>query len=134
MKGTERDKFEQVVKEYFKEIHGIYVTGDFREESFYPFLKTLIEKCVPLFLSKEDAGVLVQPKRTAVGIPDFLIRTDGKIAGYIEVKLPDINLSDQEDSEQLRRYRGSLPNLILTNLLEFRLFRQGNLIDTVERD
>ncbi|MFZ6016876.1 MAG: hypothetical protein ACOYU0_04530 [Nitrospirota bacterium] len=44
----------------------------------------------------------------------------------------DTNLSEIEDSDQLKRYRDSLPNLILTNFLEFRLYRYGNLIDKVE--
>ena len=71
MRGIERDKLDKDVKDYFKEIHGIYVAGDFREESFYPSLKTLVEECVSLFIPKEKAGVLVQPKRTPVGIPDL---------------------------------------------------------------
>jgi hypothetical protein len=36
-----------------------------------------------------------------------------------------------ENSEQLRRYRDTFPNLILTNFLEFRLYRNGQLVDTV---
>jgi len=67
-----------------------------------------------------------------VGIPDFLVRRDGEIIGYIEAKPPDADLRDAEASEQLKRYLESLPNLILTNLLEFRLYRHGDLIDRVE--
>jgi type I restriction-modification system DNA methylase subunit len=117
---------------YFKEIHKIYVEGDFREESFYPCLKTLIEECSQLLSPESRSGVLVQPKKTEAGIPDFLIRKDGDITGYIEAKSPDTNLRDIEDSEQLKRYRASLPNLILTNFLEFRLYRGGDPIDQVE--
>ncbi|HJH26303.1 MAG TPA: DNA methyltransferase, partial [Methanophagales archaeon] len=37
-----------------------------------------------------------------------------------------------ENTEQLKRYREFLPNLILTNFMEFRLYRDGALVDRVE--
>jgi len=134
MKQAEKGKLERTLNSYFKEIHKIYVAGDFREESFYSSLKALIEQCSQVFSLGGKAGVLVQPKKTEVGIPDFLIRKDGDIVGYIEAKSLDANLDEAEKSEQLRRYRESLPNLILTNFLEFRLYKNGNRIpiDRVE--
>jgi len=132
MKKAEKDKLERSLTSYFKEIHKIYVAGEFREESFYSSLKALIEECCQFFPLQSQAGVLVQPKRTEAGIPDFLIRKDGDIIGYIEAKSPDATLDEAEKSEQLRRYRESLPNLILTNFLEFRLYRNGNPVDKVE--
>jgi len=132
MKKAEKDKLEIVLNNYFGEIHKIYVAGGFREESFYSTLETLVKQCSQFFPLQSKAGVLVQPKKTEVGVPDFLIRRDGDIVGYIEAKSPDINLDEAEKSEQLRRYRESLPNLILTNFLEFRLYRNGNFVDKVE--
>jgi hypothetical protein len=125
----EEKNLKKTLKKYFKEIHKVYISNRFREESFYPYLKTLIEECTKP--SKYKANILVQPKKTEVGIPDFLIRTDGKIIGYIEAKTPDEDLQNIEDSDQLKRYRNSLPNLILTNFLEFRLFRHGNFLEKV---
>jgi len=132
MKKIQKDRLERALNSYFEEIHKIYVAGDFREESFYSSLKALVEQCSQFFPLQSKAGVLVQPKKTEVGIPDFLIRKDGDIIGYIEAKSPDANPDEAEKSEQLRRYRGSLPNLILTNFLEFRLYRNGNPVDKVE--
>jgi len=132
MKKAEKGKLERALDSYFKEIHKIYVAGDFREESFYSCLKALVEACSQFFPLQSEAGVLVQPKKTEVGIPDFLIRKDGDIIGYIEAKSPDATLDEAEESEQLRRYWESLPNLILTNFLEFRLYRNGNPVDKVE--
>lgn len=132
MKKAEKDKLERTLNSYFGEIHGIYVAGNFREESFYSSLKKLIEGYSQFLPLESKAGVLVQPKKTEVGIPDFLIRRDGDIVGHIEAKSPDMNLDEAEKSEQLRRYRESLPNLILTNFLEFRLYRNGNFVDKVE--
>jgi len=132
MKKAEKEKLEKALNSYFKEIHKIYMAGEFREESFYSSLKTVIEECSQLFPIQSGVGVLVQPKKTEAGIPDFLIRKDGDIVGYIEAKSPDANLDEAEKSEQLGRYRESLPNLILTNFLEFRLYRNGNSVDKVE--
>ncbi len=132
MDKTERVKLEKTLTTYFKEIHKIYLDGDFREESFYPSLKKLIESCCQFFQMQAGASVLVLPKKTEAGIPDFRIGKNGEIVGYVEAKSPDTNLGDIEDSKQLNRYRNSLPNLILTNFLQFRLYRNGDLIDNVE--
>ena len=132
MNKTESIKLERVLIVYFKEIHKIYTDGDFREESFYSSFKSLVEECSKLFQIQAEASVLVLPKKTEAGIPDFRIGKNGEIVGYVEAKSPDANLREIEGSEQLKRYRNSLPNLILTNFLEFRLYRYGNPIDNVE--
>jgi len=132
MNKTERVKLERALSVHFKEIHKIYTGGDFREESFYSSLKRLVEECSKLFQMQAEASVLVLPRKTEAGIPDFRIGKNGEIVGYIEAKSPDANLREIEDSEQLKRYRNSLPNFILTNFLEFRLYRYGNPIDNVE--
>jgi type I restriction-modification system DNA methylase subunit len=132
MKKTEKDKLEKALTTYFKEIHRIYTERDFREESFYPSFKRLIENCSQLYQIQTGVNVLVAPKKTEAGIPDFRIGKNGEIIGYIEAKPPDTNLGDTEESEQLKRYRDSLPNLILTNFLEFRLYRFGHLLNKVE--
>jgi len=41
------------------------------------------------------------------------------------------DLNRVERSEQLQRYRHTFPNLILTNFLEFRLYRDGTLIEKI---
>ncbi|QLH53148.1 MAG: adenine specific DNA methyltransferase [Candidatus Kapaibacterium sp.] len=98
--------------------------GDAREESYYPFLKTLLEE-----IAKEKGRpiqVTVLPKPTEAGNPDFRI-WDGshQVIGYIEAKTPGTNLEQIETSEQLKRYLNTFPNLILTDFYVFRLYRQG---------
>lgn len=132
MKKTKKIKLNKTLSTHFKETHKIYIGGDFREESFYSSLERLMEECSRLFQVQAEASVLVLPKKTEAGIPDFRIDKNGEIVGYIEAKPPDANLREIEDSDQLKRYRNSLPNLILTNFLEFRLYRYGNPIDNVE--
>jgi len=80
---------------------------------------------------KTKVHITVLPKKTEGGNPDFRV-WDGKskITGYIEAKKPDTDLDDVEDSEQLKRYRDTFPNLILTNFLEFRFYRDGQLMDS----
>ncbi|MGA2316424.1 MAG: type ISP restriction/modification enzyme [Thermodesulfobacteriota bacterium] len=132
MDKKQRIKLEKSVATYFKDIHKIYTDGDFREESFYPSFKRLIEDCSKLYQSQVGVNVLAAPRKTDAGIPDFRIGKDGEIIGYIEAKSPDTDLGEIEDSEQLKRYRDSLPNLILTNFLEFRLYRSGHPVDKVQ--
>jgi predicted helicase len=132
MNKAEKLKLEKILRTYFKEIQEIYVEDKFREESFYVAFKRLFDECSHILQIEETAHVLVLPRKTEVGIPDFRIGKNGEIIGYIEAKTPDANLSEVEDLDQLKRYRGSLPNLILTNFLEFRLYRSGILIDKVE--
>lgn len=67
------------------------------------------------------AGVLVQPKKTEAGIPDFLIRKDGDIIGYIEAKTPDTNLLDVEDNDQLK----SIMLLVITQRWNIQVVFQG---------
>ena len=56
---------------------------------------------------------------------------NGVPLGYVEAKDVDVDLDRTEESEQLKRYRSSLRNLILTDYLEFRLYRNGELVQSV---
>ncbi len=120
----------KMLKAYLKQIADVSIRGDAREESYYPVLKDLIDVYCNS-TGKQKIHVTPQPKKTEAGNPDFRV-WDGKqhITGYIEAKDPSIeNLDHIEDTEQLKRYLHTFPNLILTNFLEFRLYRNGVLID-----
>ncbi|MGC9353239.1 MAG: type ISP restriction/modification enzyme [Mariniphaga sp.] len=121
-----------MLKAYLKDLQGSLNQGDAREESYYIHLDKLIRSFAEAQnIQKVDVTIL--PKKTEAGNPDFRI-WDGKnhITGYIEAKDPSIsNLDWIEDSEQLKRYRNTFPNVILTNFYEFRLYRDGELIKKV---
>jgi len=120
-----------MLKSYLRDITDIANRGDDREESFYPVLKKLLEEfCTST--NKENIYITVLPKKTEAGNPDFRV-WDGKqhITGYIEAKEPNKNLDTVENSQQIKRYLETFPNLILTNFLEFRLYRNGLLIEKV---
>lgn len=115
-----------------KKLLDITSTGDAREESYYNALSWLFSGYADSSVDR-DIQITTLPKKTEAGNPDFRI-WDGKqhIVGYIEAKQPTTeNLDHIEHSEQLNRYRHTFPNLILTNFFEFRLYRDGNLIDRV---
>ena len=130
MDKSEKDKLNKALKKYFEEIYEIYAGGNFSEGSFYDCLKHFIKESGTILGYSTFPFVL--PKRTEVGIPDFFVRKNGEIIGHIEAKGVDKNLENFENTEQLKRYREFLPNLILTNFMEFRLYRDGTLVDRVD--
>lgn len=117
---------------YLKKIFEIAVRGDATEESYYSTLEGLLNEFAGTSGMK-NIRVTTLPKKTEAGNPDFRV-WDGKqhIVGYIEAKALSLtNLDDIENSSQLKRYRETFPNLILTNFFEFRLYRNGCLLDKV---
>jgi len=121
-----------MLKPYLKKIYEIANRGDAREESYYSTLEGLLKEYTES-VGKGNIHITTLPKKTEAGNPDFRI-WDGTqhIVGYIEAKAPTVdNLDSVEDSEQLKRYLHTFPNLILTNFFEFRLYRNGALIDKV---
>lgn len=91
------------------------------ERSHYPSLKAFIEGGII------GLNAVIEEKGNKIGIPDFTVRKNGKLVGYIEAKEMDKDLDSQEKSEQLKRYRESSigQNFILTNYLEFRWYLDG---------
>ncbi len=116
---------------YLKAIAKTTAQGDAREESFYPHLSGFLEKFA-VSIDKTKTQITTLPKKTEAGNPDFRV-WDGKqhIVGYIEAKKPGENLDVIETTNQLKRYRNTFPNLVLTDFYEFRLYRNGQLIDKV---
>jgi hypothetical protein len=120
-----------MIESYLEQIARIHNQGDVREESYYSILERLL---LDILKSKglEDINITTQPKKTEAGNPDFRIWDNRQhIIGYIEAKVPDRDLQTVEKSEQLNRYITTFPNLILTNFLEFRLYRDGECIQKV---
>jgi len=121
---------QKLLSEYMKEIASTTTRGDAREESYYGSLSKLFEN-FPLD-GDHTTSVTTLPKKTDAGNPDFRIWDgDQFIVGYIEAKTPGTNLDQIETTEQLQRYINTFPNLILTDFYEFRLYRDGILLDRV---
>ncbi|MBF0464220.1 MAG: N-6 DNA methylase [Nitrospirae bacterium] len=121
-----------MLEKYLTEISEIYTRGDAREESYYSVLENLLRTYCDAF-NKTNVEITSQPKQTEAGNPDFRV-WDGlqSITGYIEAKEPTVvNLDRIEQTPQLKRYLSTFPNMILTNFLEFRLYRNGLQTDKV---
>jgi len=121
-----------MLRSYLKKLYEIANRGDAREESYYSALEALLKEYAES-VGKENIHVTTLPKKTEAGNPDFRI-WDGTqhIVGYMEAKAPTVEFLDPiETSEQLKRYLHTFPNVILTNFFEFRLYRNGALIDKV---
>jgi len=102
---------------YLQAIENKYAGGIATEHSHRPALQNLVEA----------AGVVAtnEPRRIECGAPDFVVSQGVVTIGYIEAKDIGKSLDEVEKSEQLKRYRNSLTNLILTNYLEFRWYVDG---------
>jgi len=118
-----------MIKNYLSNLFRTYQKGDSREESYYEHLADFLRDFTQI-KRKKEIDITILPKKTEAGNPDFRI-WDGrqKIIGYIEAKDLGVNLDRIEESEQLKRYISTFPNVILTNFTEFRLFRDGERID-----
>ena len=120
-----------MLKKYLSRVFEAFNRGDAREESYYTILEDLLSNFARE--TKRDITIRILPKETEAGNPDFRIWSNPQnIVGYIEAKAPTVkNLDEIEHTEQLKRYLENFPNLILTNFLEFRLYRNGRLVDSV---
>ena len=113
------------IKSYLKSLSDAYAKGDATEHTYRPALQTLLQAVLP------GINVTNEPKQIECGAPDFVLSHNNIPRGYIEAKDLDKNLHDAGFKEQFSRYREALGNLMFTNYLEFRLVRDGELINTV---
>ena len=114
-------------KQYLARIGSDLKAGNATEHTHRPALQMLIEGLA-------DVKATNEPKRIACGAPDYIVSRDAPAGlvpiGYIEAKDVNKDLNVVELDEQLNRYRSSLRNLVLTDYLEFRLYRNGELVQT----
>ncbi len=108
----------QNVEKYIVGVSEKYKTGRAGEHAYRPTFEELIKSM------DQKLAVINDPKRTEYGAPDFVFMKKDLIAGYVETKDINADLDKIEKTEQLKRYFG-YSNLILTNYLEFRFFRNG---------
>lgn len=118
----------QYVSQYLTEVIREFNTGVAKEHSYRPALKKLFESVA------SNITAINEPARGTFGAPDFLIQHKENTIGFAEAKDIGINrldnLSDRE-VEQKNRYLDALPNLIYTDYLEFRFFKDGHEITRI---
>ncbi len=110
------------LRAYLRSLDDARSTGLATEHSYRPALKTLVET-----LGGRGVAALNEPTHVECGAPDLIVERGGVPIGHIECKDVGVDLDSAERSGQLRRYREGLPNLILTDYLEFRWYAGGAL-------
>ncbi|MEF2279119.1 type ISP restriction/modification enzyme [Deinococcus sp. YIM 134068] len=108
-----------LVKTYLDRVEKDLKAGRATEHTHRAALSTLLEGML------SGAHATNEPKRGKYGAPDYLITRDDVTLGYAEAKDVGVSLAETEKSEQLGRYRAALPNLLLTDYLEFRWYVDG---------
>jgi hypothetical protein len=113
---------------YRRQIQRELQAGNATEHTHRPALKSLIETLVPGVTATNE------PRRGECGAPDYVISKKsphGPVTlGYIEAKDVGKPLDEIERSDQMKRYLPALPNLILTDYLEFRWYVGGEYRQT----
>jgi predicted helicase len=107
--------------EYLRKLERALQRGDATEHTHRPALKELLEAL------DENVIATNEPKRSECGAPDYVVsrKRDRLTVGYTEAKNIGADLAEVERGEQLKRYLPALPNLLLTDYLEFRWFVDG---------
>lgn len=107
------------IEKYLKQVTSTLAVGNSTEHTHRPALKDLMESL--------ESGIVAtnEPKRIECGAPDYIITKGHTPVGYIEAKDVGKSLDEAESTDQIRRYRDSLSNLVLTNYLEFRWYVSG---------
>jgi len=111
---------------YLKKIFKISSSGDATEESYYSTLENIFDS---FFESEKvkNGSITALPKKIESNKPDFVVRKERELVGYIEAKdfAKVINLESVENSEQIERYKKDFDNFILTNFVDFWLWRKS---------
>jgi hypothetical protein len=109
------------IDKYLQNLNTRYKTGISREHSYRGDLQALLEELT------EDVLVTNEPARIKCGAPDYILTKKNIPLGYIEAKDIGADLGSKQYKEQFHRYKESLNNLIITDYLDFWLFRDGEL-------
>lgn len=116
--------FQNYLNKLFEKIK----TGEASERTYYPVLEELLTNF------QEGSQIIVEPKKSAVGIPDFKVQTEkGSLIGYVEAKDlgRDLDHLNKNEDDRLINTEKEYPKLIVTNFTEFRLYEDGEQVDSV---
>ena len=124
---------DRLFRDYIKSLQTNLSLGNATEHTHRPVLKNLLESV------GDSVTATNEPKRVECGAPDLVITKTVQnqfIVGYVEAKDIGSDLAQIEsdskrahpstsNGRQFKRYRESLPNLLLTNYTEFRWYVDG---------
>lgn len=108
------------VKLYVASLQSAFVRGDATEHTHRPALKTLLQS------HAKGIEATNEPKSSErENKPDYIVRKGASIIGFVEAKDIGKDLKATLKTPQLKRYLEALPNLIVTNYLDFVWFVGG---------
>ncbi len=108
------------LRDYREALKRERASGQATEHSYRPAVKALLEA-----LGGDGVSATNEPAHASYGAPDFIVERNGVPVGHVECKDVGADLEAAQESEQLRRYRDALPNLILTDQCQFRWYVNG---------
>lgn len=114
------------LQDYLRSIDTRFRAGNATEHTYRGDLEALLRQLTT------GVEVTNEPKRVACGAPDYILTRKGIPVGYVEAK--DINkpLDSKDYKEQFDRYRKGLTNLIITDYLDFRWYKEGEFVQKVQ--
>lgn len=112
----------QPIKDYLSALEKALKDGHATEHTHRPALERLLET-----LGGAEIDAVNEPRQIACGAPDFIVLRGTVPAGHVEAKDVGTDLKRAANTEQLKRYRESLANLVLTDYLSFHWFVDGEL-------
>jgi predicted helicase len=108
------------VKTYIANLQSAFARGDATEHTHRPALKTLLQS------NAKGIEATNEPKSSErENKPDYIVRKGASIIGFVEAKDIGKDLKATLKTPQLKRYLEALPNLIVTNYLDFAWFVAG---------
>ncbi len=112
--------------DYTKQLKYQFAAGNTTEHSFRAHLYNLFKSLYP----QTYFTMTNEPQRIKCGAPDYIIQCNGVPVGYIETKdiIKNLDKLDDREQDQFKRYTESLDNVIYTNYLDFRLYRNQELV------
>jgi len=112
----------QALKGYLEQLQAVAQQPHATSElSYHGALETLLRTL------RHDLTIVHEPTRTAVGRPDFALLQQHAPIGYVEAEAyaADLDNLPPHAKAQTDAFRQHLENFLLTNFLEFRLYRAG---------
>lgn len=102
------------VHAYLQSLQKELSRGDATEHTHRSALKSLIQSAAPGLLATNEPKAIQRENK-----PDYIVRRGASVMGFVEAKDVDKNLKATLKTPQLKRYLEALPNLLLTNYLDF---------------
>ena len=112
------------VSEYIEKVNNSNKFGITSENSFRGDLQNLLETLLP------NLSVTNELLSIEYGMPNYVISKEVLPIAYIKTTEIGTDLNELETTEDVSRYKASLSNLITTNYIDFRWYKNGELITT----